>query len=65
MMVRLICLFGLTILGWPADKVVIRNPPLYLADSARAWLEHLPTGQIHDWVSLKEDFVSNFQGTCA
>jgi hypothetical protein len=29
------------------DEVIIRNLPLHLADSARTWLEHLPTSQIH------------------
>jgi len=30
------------------DAVIIRNLPLHLEDSARTWLEHLPTNQIHD-----------------
>jgi hypothetical protein len=28
--------------GATTDKVIIRNLPLHLADSARTWLEHLP-----------------------
>jgi hypothetical protein len=43
--------------------MIIRNLPLHLADSARAWLEHLPANQIHDWHDLVETFVGNFQGT--
>ena len=36
---------------------------MFLSDSARAWLEHLPTSQIHDWRDLVRVFVGNFQGT--
>jgi hypothetical protein len=36
---------------------------LHLADSARAWLEHLPASQIHNWDDLVRTFVGNFQGT--
>jgi hypothetical protein len=36
---------------------------LFLANSARAWLEHLPPNSIKDWADLKEIFVGNFQGT--
>jgi hypothetical protein len=28
------------------------EPPLFLSDSARAWLEHLPPEQIHNWEDL-------------
>ena len=45
------------------DAVIIRNLPLHLADSARAWLEHLLANQIHDWSDLVRTFVGNFQGT--
>jgi hypothetical protein len=37
--------------------------PLYLGDSARTWLEHLPHDKINDWTDLRRVFVSNFQGT--
>jgi hypothetical protein len=30
------------------DILIIWNLPLFLSDSARAWLEHLPPAQIHD-----------------
>ena len=36
---------------------------MFLADSARTWLEHLPPNQIQSWADLKEIFVGNFQGT--
>lgn len=49
--------------GATNDAMIIRNLPLHLADSARAWLEHLPANQIHDWHDLVETFVGNFQGT--
>jgi hypothetical protein len=45
------------------DKVIIRNLPLHLADSARTWLEHLPASQIHNLDDLVRTFVGNFQGT--
>jgi hypothetical protein len=44
------------------DLFVIKNFPLYLGDSARTWLEHLPRDKIHDWSDLRRVFVSNFQG---
>jgi hypothetical protein len=42
---------------------IIRNLPLYLADSAHTWLEHLPPNEIRCWADLKEIIVGNFQGT--
>ena len=55
---RLACQAG----GANDDDFIIRNLPLFLADSARAWLEHLPSNAIQSWVDLKEIFVGNFQG---
>ena len=57
---RLACQAG----GANNDLAIIRNLPLYLADSARTWLEHLPANQIHSWSDLREIFVGNFQATC-
>jgi hypothetical protein len=48
-----------------SDEFIIRNLPLYLAESARTWLEHLPSDRIKDWEDLREVFVGNFQGTYA
>jgi len=56
---RLACQLG----GADDDLLIIRNLPLLLSDSARAWLEHLPPSQIHDWRDLVRVFVGNFQGT--
>jgi hypothetical protein len=56
---RLACQLG----GTTTDEVIIRNLPLHLADSARTWLEHLSTSQIHNWDDLLCTFVGNFQGT--
>jgi hypothetical protein len=56
---RLACQLG----GATTDEAIIRNLPLHLADSARAWLEHLPPSQIHNWDDLVRMFVRNFQGT--
>jgi hypothetical protein len=32
--------------GTDSDYFIIRNPPLFLADSARTWLEHHPSDRI-------------------
>ena len=48
--------------GADNDDFIIRNLPLFLADSTRAWLEHLPSNTIQTWADLKEIFVGNFQG---
>jgi hypothetical protein len=37
--------------------------PLYLGDSTRMWLEHLPRDKINDWTNLHRVFVGNFQRT--
>jgi hypothetical protein len=39
---RLACQLG----GTDDDNLIIRNLPLFLSDTARAWLEHLPPEQI-------------------
>jgi hypothetical protein len=39
---QLACQLG----GTDDDNLIIRNLPLSLSDTARAWLEHLPPGQI-------------------
>jgi hypothetical protein len=46
--------------GAGSDYFIIRNLPLFLADLARTWLEHLPSDWIHNWSDLKEIFVGNF-----
>jgi hypothetical protein len=53
---RLACQAG----GADSDSFIIRNLPMFLADSARTWLEHLPPNKIQSWVNLKEIFVGNF-----
>jgi hypothetical protein len=45
------------------DVFIICNLPLYHADSARTWLEHLPPNEIRCWADLKEIFVGNFHDT--
>jgi hypothetical protein len=42
------------------DLLIIRNLSLFLADTARAWLEHLPPWQIRDWADLVRVFIGNF-----
>ena len=43
-----------------SDDFVIRNLPLFLADSAQTWLEHLWPNYVQSWVDLKQIFVGNF-----
>lgn len=38
--------------GATDDCVIIRQLPLFLSDSARGWLEELPSGKIQDWTDL-------------
>jgi hypothetical protein len=49
--------------GTDDDNLIICNLPLFLSDTARAWVEHLPPGQISNWDDLVQAFVGNFQGT--
>jgi hypothetical protein len=49
--------------GTDNDNLIIRNLPLFLSDTAHAWLEHLPPGQISNWDDLVQAFAGNFQGT--
>ena len=55
---RLACQAG----GASDDDFIIHNLPLFLSDTARAWLEHLPSNDIQSWADLTEIFVGNFQG---
>jgi hypothetical protein len=45
------------------DLFIIQFLPIYLADSTRAWLEHLPRNIIDNWEDIKENFTGNFQAT--
>jgi hypothetical protein len=54
--------------GMPAGRDGRRQPhhpqpPLFLFDVARAWLENLPPAQISNWDDLVRAFAGNFQGT--
>jgi hypothetical protein len=53
---RLACQLG----GTDDDNLIIRNLPLFLSDIARAWLEHLPPGQISKRDDLVQAFAGNF-----
>ena len=46
--------------GAVSDDFIIRNLPLFLADSTRTWLEHLSSNYVQSWVDLKQIFVGNF-----
>lgn len=47
--------------GADNDIFIIHNLSLFLADSARAWLEHLSSNRIHSWLDLREISIGNFQ----
>jgi hypothetical protein len=50
--------------GWANDDLfIIQFLPMYLAESARAWLDHLSRNTINRWDDLWEVFTGNFQGT--
>ena len=49
--------------GADDDLFIIQYLPLYLAESARAWLEHLPANNIHSWTDFKCIFMGKFKGT--
>jgi hypothetical protein len=42
------------------DFSIIQFHPIYLADSATAWLDHLPRNVINSWEDLWEIFTGNF-----
>jgi hypothetical protein len=44
------------------DLFIIQFLPIYLAKSARAWLDHLPRNTINSWDDQREVFTGNFQG---
>lgn len=54
---RLACQAG----GATDDLAIIRNLLLYLAGSARMWLEHLPANLMYEWSNLRKVFIGNFQ----
>jgi hypothetical protein len=49
--------------GATDDRVIIRQLPLFLSDTAQAWLEDLPPRQIHNWNDMERVFEGNFKGT--
>jgi hypothetical protein len=44
------------------DLFIIQFLPIYLANSTRAWLDHLSRNVINSLDDLREIFTSNFQG---
>jgi hypothetical protein len=53
------------VVGADDDLFIIQYLPLYLAESTRAWLEHLPVDNIHSWADFKRIFVGTFRArTC-
>jgi hypothetical protein len=49
--------------GADSNLFIIQLLPIYLADTYRACLDHLPKNWINCWEDLKETFTNNFQGT--
>jgi hypothetical protein len=49
--------------GADSDLFIIQFLPIYLANTSRAWLDHLPRDTIDCCEDLKEIFISNLQGT--
>jgi hypothetical protein len=45
------------------DLFIIQFLPIYLADTSRDWLDHLPRNSIDCWEDLKEILTDNFKGT--
>lgn len=45
------------------ECVSIRNLPLMLEGSARAWLNSLPEDNIYDWDDLRDAFLKKLEGT--
>jgi hypothetical protein len=56
---RLTCRAG----GVDSDLFIIQFLPIYLANTSRAWFDHLPRNSIDHWEDLKEISTGNFQGT--
>jgi hypothetical protein len=50
--------------GATDDLFIIELIPIYLVESARAWLDHLLRNAINCWDDLWEVFTGNFQDTC-
>jgi hypothetical protein len=48
--------------GAEDDHFIIQFLPIYLADTSRAWLDHLPKNSIYCWEDLKEIFHEDFHG---
>jgi hypothetical protein len=46
------------------DLFIVLFLPIYMADTTRAWLDHLPKNSIDCWEDLKEIFTDNIQGMC-
>jgi hypothetical protein len=53
---RLACRAG----GVDDDFFIIQFLPIYLADTTRAWLDHLPRNSIDYWQDLKDIFTGYF-----
>jgi hypothetical protein len=49
--------------GATDDLFIIQILHIYLAESVKAWLDHLPRNAINYWDDLWEVFTCNFQGT--
>jgi hypothetical protein len=48
--------------GADSNLFIIQFLPIYLADTSRSWLYHLPNDSIDGWEDLKEVFTGNLKG---
>ena len=48
--------------GAEGDLLIVQYLSLYLTNSTRAWIEHLPAGCIDSWNDLRHVFIGYFQG---
>ena len=51
-------------IGGRNDEVAMKDLPLMLEGSARAWLNQLTPSNIYTWEDLSRVFVRTFEGTC-
>jgi hypothetical protein len=51
------------VVGVDSDLFIIKLLPIYLANTSRAWIDHLCRNSIDCWEDIMEIFTGNFQGT--
>ncbi|KAI4997097.1 hypothetical protein ZWY2020_052439 [Hordeum vulgare] len=51
-------------IGGGDDQVAMKQLPLMLDGSARAWLNQLAPSSIYSWADMSRVFIKTFEGTC-